>query len=267
MTLEIIIPLRNPTEVLDRSIESLIAQTDRNFSVLISDNHSTRGQEHIARALDRLAQGGLPVRKIKPPMKLEHVEHWNWAHYRSSGDWLKPMCAGDWLESEYVARIRKTISDHPSCRYVHAPSFSPDMNAPLVPPLCGWEGRFRPPREMQGLLVNDEAELGPAVCAAYDRTAFFALGGHSINLSPSGDLFFFHMLAANFGVFGLAAPLVHFQSKTNHASSCFPESKNDSLDGLITSHFAFAYYVWTEGHQLSVPDYLRLLTGAFALRK
>jgi hypothetical protein len=269
MNLEIIIPLRNPTEVFDKTVESLLAQTDKNFSVLISDNHSNKGQEYIERALDRLKEGGVTTQKIKPPVELERVEHWNWAHYQSSGDWLKPLFAGDWLESCYVARIRKIISDNPSCHYIHIPAFSHQfaMAASVVPPANGWEGRFRSSVEMRELLTRDEAELGPSICAVYERTAFFALGGYPPTRSPFTDLFFFRMLAANFGVLGLMAPLVHLRSPVDHASSHFPEAKNEDLNERITSHFAFAYYAWTEGYRLSVSECFRLLTGVLTLRK
>src|SRR2546421_4203992 len=104
---EILIPVRNPTEVLGKTVESLASQTDKGFSVLISDNFSTSGQEHLERALAALAQAGLSARRIQPPAELGRVEHWNWLHYQSGAQWLKPLFTGDWLERDYVAAVRE----------------------------------------------------------------------------------------------------------------------------------------------------------------
>ncbi len=57
-SLEIILPLRNPTAVLDQTAKSIAAQTDRRFSVLISDNHSTKGTEFIDAAAGQLDRRG-----------------------------------------------------------------------------------------------------------------------------------------------------------------------------------------------------------------
>ena len=73
-SLEILIPARNPGEVFRDTIDSLLAQTDRRFSVLISDNFSSGGSEQIARAAERLRVGGLAARVIRPPWELGPVQ-------------------------------------------------------------------------------------------------------------------------------------------------------------------------------------------------
>ena len=108
MILEVLIPVRNPTEVFEKTVESLAAQTDKNFSVLISDNFSTRGSELFEAALKKLSAAGIAARKIQPPAELGRVEHWNWLHQESKADWFKPLFAGDWLEPIYIARLRET---------------------------------------------------------------------------------------------------------------------------------------------------------------
>ena len=69
--LEIIIPVRNPDERLARTVASLAAQTDRQFSVLLSDNGSTSGLNHIKEAQQQLAAVGIPVRRIQAPGEME----------------------------------------------------------------------------------------------------------------------------------------------------------------------------------------------------
>src|SRR5882672_9821567 len=137
MNLEILIPVRNPTEVFSKTIDSLAAQTDKNFSVLISDNFSTKGQEHLAAALEKLSAAGIAARKIQPPVELGRVEHWNWLHYQSQADWLKPLFAGDWLEPEYVTTIFKTAREEPSCGYIYC-GFQYHRGAETTPVVSHW---------------------------------------------------------------------------------------------------------------------------------
>ena len=65
--IEIIIPVRNPTDLLHKTIESVALQEDRAFQVLISDNHSTSGIDFLNAAQKTLSEAGVQVRMVKPP--------------------------------------------------------------------------------------------------------------------------------------------------------------------------------------------------------
>lgn len=265
MTLEIIIPLRNPTEVLDKTIESLIAQTDRNFSVLISDNYSTKGGEHIDRAMDRLGRSGVAVRKIEPPLELERVEHWNWAHYQSGSDWLKPLFVGDWLEPGYVARIHEIVAAHASCRFIHSSYFlhRHDAQASKVLVSNTWSGRFYTPAEMQDVVLRHGMQFGPPSGVAYERTAFVSLGGYSPALPITADCLFFCSMAAQFGAMGIPEPLLNFNIHANRFSKQLPQIRRETLQETYTYLFALAYHAWTENIRIPVLGFLRLLARTY----
>lgn len=53
MTLEVLIPVRNPTEVLTKTVASLAEQSDRAFEIVISDNHSATGREFIDAVINK----------------------------------------------------------------------------------------------------------------------------------------------------------------------------------------------------------------------
>ena len=114
-TLQIIIPLRNPPPVLEKTVSSLVAQDNREFSVLLSDNHSTEGLELIEAAAVALQQAGITVHRARPPFELGRVEHWNWAHHQATVDWVKPIFVGDWLEPGYVAELSAAVIGNPEC--------------------------------------------------------------------------------------------------------------------------------------------------------
>src|ERR1700722_5402785 len=116
--LEIIVPLRNPGAELARTVASLTSQTDRGFGVLLCDNFSTTGLECLDKAQKLLASDGIPVRCLRPPFELRHVEHWNWAHAESRAEWLKPLSPGGALKPAYVQQLKQRVSQQPKAQLV-----------------------------------------------------------------------------------------------------------------------------------------------------
>ena len=264
MTFEIIIPLRNPTEVLDQSIASLVGQSDRNFSVLLSDNHSTTGHEHLESALAELAKSGIPVRKVQPPIELERVEHWNWAHYQSTGNWLKPLFVGDWLEPVYIERLRREIAAHSDCRYVATKYYLHRPGQETVVPLNpGWQAGFFTKAQMQENVLRFGMQFGPPSGAAYERTAFIALGGYPTPLPITSDSLFFCTLAAQFGIYRIAEPLLHFNIHGNRFSTGLPQVRRETKRETTTYYCILAYHAWTENVTIPVWGFLRLLARNF----
>src|SRR5260221_8029238 len=116
--LEIIIPLHNPGAELARTATSLALQTGRGFAVLLCDNFSTTGLDHLAEAQKQLAAAGIPVRFVKPPFELRRIEHWNWAHAESRADWLKPLTPGGALKPAYVQQLKQRIRERPQAQII-----------------------------------------------------------------------------------------------------------------------------------------------------
>jgi hypothetical protein len=256
--IEVILPLRNPLDVLHKTAELLAAQTDREFSVLISDNHSTSGREHMETAAKVLREAGLAVRVIQPPQALERVEHWNWAHYQSRAAWLKPLFAGDWLEPAYIGRLREAIAADPRCRYVFSNSY---YHAGDAPPVTGENrsGPYRPPAYWQDIVLRYGMQFGPPSAAAYERTAFMALGGYPTTLPITADSLFFCTLAARFGATGLAEPLCHFQLHAGRFSIGLPGKRRDTFRENLIYMSMLAYHAWTERDAFPVGGFLRQL--------
>jgi hypothetical protein len=262
MNLEILIPVRNPTEVFGQTVDSLAAQTDKNFTVLISDNFSTKGHEHLIAALEKLSAAGINARKIQPPTELGRVEHWNWLHEQSKASWLKPLFAGDWLEPIYVARLRETTAATPECRYVFCNGYT---HLPGETPRTGpnpWTGRFFTAKEMQDVVLRYGMLFGPPSAAAYERKAFQSLGGYDPVLPISADSYLFCKMAALFGVAGMPEKLFHFQLHAARFSSELPGKKRAAFREGLTYYFRLARDVRAAGGSIPVFGYLRLLARA-----
>lgn len=261
MSIDIIIPLRNPTAVLSKTVESLITQADRGFGVLLSDNHSTNGIELIDAAIEMLKDAAISVRVIRPPSALGRVEHWNWAHFQSEADWLKPLFAGDWLEPGFISTLRIGITACPECRFfITRYTVHRHGQAPLSVSLSPFFGsNFRPAAEMRPYVLRYGMQFGPPSAVAYSRTAFIAAGGYCSSLPICADSLLFCTLASLFGVMPLAMPLCHFNIHDSRFSTTLPGRRRDSLRETITYYWMLAYHAWTDGVRFSKLSYARLL--------
>jgi hypothetical protein len=266
--LDIILPLRNPTAAFERTVESLVAQVERGFTVLISDNHSGTGVELITASKERLRDAGIEVRSVRPPLELSRVEHWNWAMLESAADWLKPLFAGDWLEPDYVGSLRRGMADHPSCRYIFCSYVVHRGSDAPVTVSSPWAGRFHTPAEMQQKvlthsvrrrILNHDMQFGPPSAAAYDRTAFISIGGYATTLPICADSLAFCTLAARFGALGLAEPLCHFNIHEARFSTDLLGRRKDIFRETFIYYGMLAYQARVEGWPLPKFALLQLM--------
>ncbi len=261
MLLEILIPIRNPTEVFRLTVDSLAAQTDRGFSVLLSDNFSTSGQEHLEYA-NRLAERGIAVRCIRPPVELGRVEHWNWLHYQSKATWLKPLFAGDWLEADYVATVRGTATAEPRCAYIYT-GYSLHRAGELQSQSLSGAGRFQMPEEMQEAVLRYAMQFGPPSAAAYRWDAFLRSGGYEPTLPIAADSLLFCKLAARHGVFGVPRACVHFNIHGARFSDTLPGKRRETFRETMRYYADLGLTAWQERWRFPWFGYARLFARAF----
>lgn len=218
--LEIVVPLRNPTEVLRKTAESLGAQTDRSFSVLISDNHSTRGLEFVQEAIDHLTRAGIPVRRCRPPEEIGRVEHWNWSHRQAIADWIKPLFVGDWLEARYVERTRAAIAAGPDVDIINCSvgSHNPDGGSSETV----YPGGFRSPKEVLAAAFANGNCFGGPINICFKRFTFDLVGGYPPALPVSADFWLILMLALRKGLMTCPEVLTHFNYHPDRFSTNFP---------------------------------------------
>jgi hypothetical protein len=215
--IEILLPIRNPTAVLDRTIESLLAQTDRGFTVLISDNFSRDGLDRIGEAARRLEAAGIVVRAIRPPVELGRVQHWNWLHLQSEAEWLKPLFVGDWLEKDCVREWRAAAAADPNIAFI---LFHFLLHKGLDGPVyatgdCGGVSGLLTPESAAELGLLRGNFLGGPVNVVYQRWAFQAAGGHQTSLPLTADYDLYLRLALQVSTFIIPKVLGHFTLHEN----------------------------------------------------
>lgn len=257
MTLEILIPLRNPTEVLERTTRSLVEQTDQNFTVVFSDNFSTTGHEQIGSSLAMFSAAGIAAKKLRPPAELGRVEHWNWLHYQSSAEWLKPLFAGDWLESDYIAAFRSVIAKEPACSYVFC-GYQHHRGEQTTTIQPRWSGRFFTPDEMQDVVMRYAMQFGPPSAAAYRSEIFLKAGGYDPSLPICADSLLFCLLAARHGAYGLTKAYTHFLIHAARFSHTLPEKERETFRENIRYFATLGVTAWHDRWRFPVLGYLRL---------
>jgi hypothetical protein len=275
--IEIIIPLHNPSDNLIRMVDSILQQDTRNFSILLSDNHSTSGKLLIEKSVDKLSKAGLAVRLVRPPMELKKIEHWNWAHFQSRATWLKPLYSGDWLEPDYMATVLREMAANPLCSYLYcnairytAPA-TPGKPSRATPPNLPGEateirtaftGRYFSGAEMRKQLFRLNQPFGPPSVATYKREAFLALGGYRTTLPVFADSLLFQTMALRFGGLGIARPLSNILHDAPSSASRSGKQAGVFWEKTIAL-VALIYYAFTENVPLSRWCIAKIMTLEF----
>lgn len=257
--LEILLPIRNPTEVFRATLDSLLAQTDRGFRVLLSDNFSTSGSELISSAIERLRAAGIAVEKVQPPSELQRVEHWNWLCVRSTAAWVKPLFAGDWLEPHAVARWQQAITGCPEARFIHFGYQYHEDGAPPVEQGCHSPPRFRPPAEMHDYVMRFGHQFGPPNAVLILREALLAAGGFRPTLPICADSLLCCQLARRFGALAIPEVLSHFRLHGARFSITLPGRPAALLREKLIYLAMLAYHAWTENQRIPWTGFARLL--------
>ena len=184
--LEIIIPVRNPGSKLLESGASLVAQTERGFGVVISDNFSTSGTEFIAKFCEQLQAAGIPVHLVKPPRELGRVQHWNWAHAQAGAEWLKPLFVGDLLKPAYVETVRRRVEARPDAQIVCC-KFESKSATRTERSFVPFTQDSLTATEFLDYIIARGNWLGGPVNLAYRRSAYQAVGGYPTQIPAVAD--------------------------------------------------------------------------------
>jgi hypothetical protein len=221
--IEVVMPLRNPTAVLRQSIASLASQSTREFSVCLSDNWSVKGQELFDEAEAQLRAAGVATRRVRPPLELGRIEHWNWSHHQCAAEWIKPLFAGDWLGEAYVATTRAAIVDHPAVDVVNCTLTSHFQDGfEHATPLAGG---FHSPEEVLASAFRDGNRIGGPQNICLRKSAFTTGGGYPPALPVSADYWVYLLLALRNGLATCPEPLAHFNYHPDRFSTSFPLSR------------------------------------------
>ncbi len=179
----VFLPVRNPGQEFVSSIRSLCDQSDKDFSVLISDNYSSTGSENIEKAAELMRAEQISFQLIKPAKELCRVEHWNFAAFYPLAVWVKPLFSGDELLPDFIARFHELRKKYPQATLFRS-SFEMNGGSCASPP-CREE--YLSPQNFLDYFPHYGNWLGGPVNSAYSQDSLIAVGGFDTCLPAIAD--------------------------------------------------------------------------------
>ncbi len=111
MFISICIPVYKNADFLKRLLDSISAQTFRDFEVIISDD----SPEDNIQLFCQNYNSGFNLRYFKNPNSLGSPENWNAAVRRANGEWIKLMHDDDWFaDASALEEFARAIKSNPS---------------------------------------------------------------------------------------------------------------------------------------------------------
>jgi len=109
-SLAVCIPVHNGADFLADALDSVLAQTAADFSIVVSDNASTDATPTI---IERYARKDARIRASRSNEFLAQADSINRALDLADADWIKPLCHDDLLEPSCVERLQDIVEGLP----------------------------------------------------------------------------------------------------------------------------------------------------------
>lgn len=191
-----------PIPMLDRAVESVLAQTFRDFELLIIDDGSR--EEAVRRRLDFWASQDPRVRLCHEPHRGVPATS-NRGLALARGEWIARQDADDWSEPERLFRQAAFLGQHPEVTLVSADTESHSADGGLL-----WRLR----------LPHTSAELARALwkgnpfvhgSTMFRRKTALEIGGYREAFPCSSDYDFLWRLTEAGGAVNLGQVLYHYR--------------------------------------------------------
>jgi glycosyltransferase involved in cell wall biosynthesis len=111
----VLVPTYNRAALLRRALDSVLKQTYRELSVLISDNAS---EDDTATVCESYAAADPRVRYVRQPVNLTPVPNFSWLLSNADTEFVLLVADDDWLAPDYVERCLAIMDGDPSLAIV-----------------------------------------------------------------------------------------------------------------------------------------------------
>lgn len=206
----IVIPVFNQKhEFLRRCIASVLAQSNSNFELIVSDNHSTNGCHQIIAEFSDSR-----IRLISPPQHLSMAHHFAFAGFQAKGHYISFLPSDDWVEPNWLEEMLKALDDYPDASFAYCDVIRHDLRSNQTSRYRGeaYPSRFFSPPEairLYGKLLSKDI-VGWVTGALVRSKAYFQYcGGQWAGITHAGDLAFGLELIRYGGVAYVGQPLAN----------------------------------------------------------
>lgn len=201
---------RPELSMLAQAVQSILAQTHREFEFLIVDDGS--GQPELDRWLDRLAQSDGRIAVLREPHR-GLTASLNRGLEAASGEWIARQDADDWSAPQRLERQLVYLAAHPDTALLGSDAWTHQENGARL-----W--RIRLPRTRAEILAAFP-HTNPFVHGSvlFRRSAALAEAGYREVFRCSQDYDLFWRLAENYGAANLGEPLYHYRYTSGSVSA------------------------------------------------
>lgn len=225
------IPAYQAARYLQATIDSILAQTYRDFELVIVDNNSTDGTREILGAItdDR-------VRVITNVATIPAIDNFNCAVRHTGGELVKLVCADDLLTPDCLGRQVAVLVDSPEVALVAAKTDFVDDDGQLIVGargLRGLEGRHSADVTVRRLVHNGGNPIGAPVAVMFRRNDFDRCGGFRSEQPFLADLDLWVRLLHHGDFVGQPGTLGSFRVRSESVSGL------TSARSQLAAHLAF----------------------------
>ena len=184
MKFSIVITTYNRLSLLQRAIESALAQTNKCEVVVIDDCSSDGTPEYIRSLGDKVVSW----RNYK---NLGHSASMNIGVKVARGDWIKPLDDDDYLNPQCVETIIQAIKLHPQACICSCQAKQIDNNGKVIKQtrLIG-QGKalYIPQEDIHYGMLLDRIPFGTTSQVAFERSAFLRSGGWDLSMDVCDEI-------------------------------------------------------------------------------
>jgi hypothetical protein len=226
MKVSVLLTAYNATWCIERSLDSVFAQTRLPDEVLVADDGS---EDDTVDLIGR--RYGSRVRVVRLPHRGLTVSR-RASVEAASGDWFSVLDADDWWEPTKLERQLTFLAAHPEIRWCGTDGDYVSAEGVIR---ASWMSEyFHSLRELTGdvlpLLVERCFPLVSSMLI--ERGAYMEVGGYDLSIPYSQDYGLWLKLASRFPGGFIAEPLIHYWSSPNQLSRRLEARYRDDL-GLM----------------------------------
>lgn len=191
----IVIPVYNRPKLVSKAIASVLGQSISSFELIIVDDASTDETLQIVKKFDDTRIKIISLNENGGNAKARNV---GWR--AANGEWVVYLDSDDWLESNYLDNLIKSISSHQKADFFWSGvRFVSEIGVILK------EEIWTPKGELPGDTFFDELRIGTNCGVAFRRELLIKFNGFNEELKASVDREFF--LRISRGSFGKEIPI------------------------------------------------------------
>jgi hypothetical protein len=202
--ISVCIPTYNYGRFLGRAVESVLAQEQGDFELIVVDNASTDDTQAVLARYDDSR-----LRLVRNPRNLGLFRNFARSLELAEGELVKFLAADDWLHPAYLREAVALAAAHPSAAIVSGPGYYVDEDGVVFG--VGTTGVFRPGFVPGAEALAAQARLlnvvGMPSNALLRRAAVEAVGGFDERFAPAADVHLWGKLLSRHDLAWLDRPL------------------------------------------------------------